>query len=67
MVEYYGPGADKSIKEQASIAKTIPHPVWFGQWIDYSIKEAIAKAFAKEITVKEAVERMAKRARELRG
>jgi multiple sugar transport system substrate-binding protein len=67
LVEYYGPGVDKSIKEQAAIAKTIPHPVWFGQWVDYSIKEAISKAFANEISVKEAVDRMAKRAKELRG
>jgi ABC-type glycerol-3-phosphate transport system substrate-binding protein len=66
-VEYYGPGADKSIKEQAAISKTIPHPVWFGQWIDYSIKEAIAKAFTKEISVKEAVDRMSRRAKELKG
>jgi len=66
LIKYYGPGADKSIKQQAAISKTIPHPVWFGQWIDYSIKEAMAKAFAKDITVKEAVDRMARRVTELK-
>jgi multiple sugar transport system substrate-binding protein len=66
LIEQYGPGADQIIKEQAKIAITIPHPVWFGQWVDFSIKEAIAKAFAQDISVGEAVKLMADKARELK-
>lgn len=65
--DLYGLGAVKTIEDQAKIAITEPHPVWFGQWIDYSIKEAMAKAFTKEITVQQCVDAMANKMNELKA
>jgi len=63
--KYYGKGAIETIKKQFAIGHTIPHPVWFGQWVDYANKEAILPALRRDITVEDAVDRMLKQAERL--
>lgn len=62
---YYGPRAVDAVKEQFAIAKGLPHPVWFGQWLDFANKEAILPALRKDITVETAVDKMLKKAQDL--
>lgn len=63
----YGPGSPAVIRDQAKLAVCEPHPVWFGEWIDYTLKECVARALAQEISVDDCVTRMADRWKTLKA
>lgn len=65
IVKLYGPDATDSVKQQFQLAHGVPHPVWFGQWLDYSNKEAILPALRSDINVEDAINRMLKQAQQL--
>ena len=65
LVKYYGPDAATLIPQQFKIAQTIPHPPWFGQWVDFANKEAILPALRQDITVETAINKMATQAQQL--
>ena len=62
LVKYYGSDAATLIPQQFKIAQTIPHPVWFGQWVDFANKQALLPALRQDIQVADAVDTMSKKA-----
>jgi multiple sugar transport system substrate-binding protein len=62
LVKYYGSDAATLIPQQFKIAQTIPHPVWFGQWVDFANKQALLPALRQDIQVADAVDKMSKQA-----
>jgi multiple sugar transport system substrate-binding protein len=63
----YGPGASDVIKQQAALALTEPHPVWFGDWIQYCYTTAIPNALSQQISVADAVKGMADKLKEVKS
>src|SRR5207244_12739778 len=53
------------IPQQFKIAQTIPHPVWFGQWVDFANKQALLPALRQDIQVADAVDKMSTKAKAL--
>ena len=63
----YGPGSASTIQQQAGLALSEPHPVWFGSWIQFAYSTAIPNALSQKITVAEATREMANKMRELKS
>lgn len=64
---YGGEGAAALIKDQASKAIAEAHPVIYGRWIEFILREALAKALSEEITVDKCVTLMADKWNELKA